>query len=64
MKQQQLLKEAKRLSRNEMKQLQGGNWWNGVWVCVIDGYSCSFYQWECEQSCSNPAYCTSMSYCP
>lgn len=69
MKQQQGLPTMKKLSRQEMKNVQGGIWqwdwsYGGIWVCRADGYSCYFYQWECENECSNPSSCAIYSYCP
>lgn len=65
MKQQQnALLQAKKLSRSEMKKLQGGLAAAGLWVCTGDDYRCFRTKALCQAGCSVPTSCQNYMYCP
>jgi hypothetical protein len=56
---------GKKLSRNDMKNLNGGSAaLLGVWVCVIDDFQCFRYDYLCRANCSKPTGCRLLNYCP
>jgi hypothetical protein len=62
-KQQMASFPGKKLSRNEMKNLNGGAAYYGTWVCPSDGYSCFPNKWTCIYRCPDKV-CYVADYCP
>jgi len=63
-KQQSSVGFGKKLSRFDMKKLQGGALAAGTWVCVADFYDCYPTQGQCQTNCSRPSSCRLYANCP
>jgi hypothetical protein len=64
MKKQQMVSfPGKKLSRTEMKNLNGGAAALGLWVCTLE-YDCYSTLAACRTYCVKPALCKAYSYCP
>lgn len=57
---------GKKLSNQDMKNLQGGLIipTYGLWVCSVDYYECYRYRGECLTNCSRPSACQWAQNCP
>lgn len=55
---------GKKLTRGEMKKLQGGLITSGLWVCPSNGYECYFYKGDCQLDCPRPNSCRWYAQCP
>lgn len=54
---------GKKMDVKQMKQILGGATY-GPWVCTVDEYRCYWYQYQCQQGCSDPRSCFRYAYCP